>query len=147
MIRKKLVKQLWVGLLLTFLISSCLTLLVVNVAFSKSMTGNEGKQAILIVSIIAVIFIFILTLLSATLFLNLIPGVRNNFLLSFLTYYLLPLSAALIVGFDDDFIDMWVVFLTISVSFFAVHTYFFVRFRKVAFTADATGSDQVKLAN
>lgn len=120
-------KSLWKGLLLTFVLSAILTLILIPIVFAEESKGFEGGQGAVLLSIGGVIWSFALTVSATTVFLNLYPAVRNSAYYCFLSYFIVPFFIALYVGLNAG--DMLKMFFTLTISFFAVQAWFFIKFR------------------
>ncbi|RFZ82986.1 hypothetical protein DYU05_12590 [Mucilaginibacter terrenus] len=120
-------KSLAKELLITWLISSVLTIITLAIVFSAESQGLEGGQGLIIMDIAAIFWNLSLTLLASTVFINTKPILRENKHYTFASYYVLPLlaSVSIVLNIHDD--DVWPSFLSMSIPFFIVHSFFFLR--------------------
>ncbi|RAV54702.1 hypothetical protein DIU36_20180 [Mucilaginibacter rubeus] len=119
---------LWKGLLLTFPFSSLLTLIIVQIAFGKMSQSFEGGQGVVLLSIGGVLWCLALTISAATVFFNLYPAIRDNIYYCFLSYFIVPFFIALYIGLNANASDMAKYFFALTVPFFVVQTWFFIKF-------------------
>ena len=126
--KTQLKKRLLKNLLFTFLLSSWLTILSLLVFYSHKIGSLEGNSGIILIVIAGILWTLVLSLFSATLFLNIIDQVRNRVLLSFLTFYLLPISMAIVVFIVGRLQSLWQPFLIVTLSFVLVQTFFYIKF-------------------
>lgn len=123
-------KRLTKNLFLTFLISSVLTFLGVNVFYADTKGSLEGNQVVFIIVIASICWTLILTLCSLTVYLNLYASIRGSRIYSMLTFFLLPLSLILVMFSLNGFDDMWKSFAITSGTFVITHLFFYMRFLK-----------------
>ena len=133
MIKKVIAKRLGINLLLTFVFSSFLTFLSIQIYYSKEAGSLEGNQGITIMTLAGIFWTFVLTLCSLTVFFNLNDKVRQNKFISSLTFFLVPILIATIVFIKSDFQDMWQSFFLMTLSFMVTQVYFFIKFSKTNF--------------
>ncbi|QHS55114.1 hypothetical protein GWR56_06010 [Mucilaginibacter sp. 14171R-50] len=119
--------QLRKSLIYTFLLGYLLTFITIMVVFSKEAGSLEGNQGITLFCLIGFVWVLCLTLLSTTIFFNLFPEIKNNRFYNFLSYYALPVSACSILIFTNSVLEIASVYLSITLPFFAVHSFFFYR--------------------
>jgi hypothetical protein len=122
---------LWKGLLFAFLLSTILALILIQIVFRVEAQSFEGWQGVALFSISSVIWNLALTVSASTVFFNLYPAVRNNAYYSFLSCFIMPFFIALYVGLEYEGLDK--VFYTITIPFFAVQAWFFLKFRMTDF--------------
>jgi len=120
-------------LLLTFLVSSFLTFLAIQIYYSKEAGSLEGNQGIFIMVLAGIFWTLILTLSSLTVFFNINDKVRHNKFYSALTFFFSPFLLTTIVFITSDSKDMWQSFFIMTVSFFVTHFYFYYKFTSTDF--------------
>lgn len=129
-------KYLWKSLLYTFLASAFLAFLLIQIAFSKESDGLEANQEVFLFAVAGVFWSLVLTIGSTTVFLNLYPQIKHNDFYRFVSYYGVPLVAALLVTvatYSSGSLKTAGQFLISNIPFFAVHTYFFIDFSRKNF--------------
>ena len=130
MTRNQFIKQLSLNLLFTFLVSSFLTFLVIEIFYSKEADSLEGSQGVFIMVLAGICWSLILAICSLTVFFNLNDKIKRNRFYSFLSFYLVPALVAIIVFIESDSRDMINSFLIMTIPFFIVQSYFFIKFTK-----------------
>lgn len=90
-VQKRLFKILSANLAFTFIASSLVTLITYRILSSRDTSSLEGKQADFIEAIAGIFWILVLTVSSATVYLNLRDRVRRKIILSFISFFLLPI--------------------------------------------------------
>lgn len=131
----KIKRYLWKALGITLLVASSLTFLMIQVIFMGN-DGLEAKQGVFLFSLMGLGWVFILSIASLSVFFNLDPFIRQNMFNSFLSFYFNPLLAVIFVVVETDdlgSVDMLGKFLTANIPFFAVYSYFFIKFRNTDF--------------
>lgn len=128
--RSVIAKQLTKNLFLTFLISIVLTFLGLNTFYAGTRGSLEGNQIVFIIIIMSIFWIFILTLCSLTVYLNLYAGIRGNRVYCMLTFFLLPMLLILVMSGLTGFDSMWESFAITNGAFVITHVFFYMRFRK-----------------
>jgi hypothetical protein len=136
MMRSVIRKQLTKNLFLTFLISSVLTFLGVHAFYADTTGSLEGNQVVFIIVIMSICWIFILTLCSLTVYLNLYDNIRGNRVYCTLAFFLLPVFLILVMFSLDGFDDMWKSFAITSGTFVITHFFFYIRFLKGGYDKD-----------
>lgn len=111
-------------LFLTFIISSVISSLAIRLYYSKEAGSLEGNQGIFIMILASFFWILILSISSLSIFLNLNDKVRNNLLLSILTFYLLPIIATVLFYFTSESQGMWDSFFLLTGIYFLTQTCF-----------------------
>lgn len=133
MTQGNIIKQLSKGLGLTFLISVLFMFLAVEGFYSLTSKSLAGGRGPIVMAIPGFFWTLILTLFSATVFLNLYPPIRNNAFNCFLSFYLSPFVFSTTVAIDKVAVDVLPDFMIITLPFFFVHSCFFIRFKSAVF--------------
>ncbi len=129
MTRIQTIERLTKDLALGLLINAVATVLLVHIFYSKISAGFDGKQAVTLISVLSILWVLFLSVCSLTVFLNLYAAVRSNKFYILLTYYLLPVIAAVIALSIEDS-EATPLILVVTIPFFITQSYFCVRFIK-----------------
>jgi hypothetical protein len=131
--RDAVLNQLRKSWLITLGLSPLSAFLAVQVVSLNKSQGFEGGQAVFLEGILGVFLALILVLSATSIFLNLYPDIRQERTYSFFAWYLAPLLLCIIfitASDSADDLDMWMLVLPIVLPFFAIHTWFYIRFIK-----------------
>lgn len=132
--REQVSKQLYHGLWYSLLIGGAGTLLLTQIVFSNIAQGFEGGQAVILITIMSCLWVGVLVVCSLTTFFNLSDDVRNSNVYSFLAFYFTPTIATIALAVtlfnNEHFLSL---LFELSVPFFAIHTYFYIRFKNTKF--------------
>ena len=123
---RKLSTTLWLVLAKVFFISELLAFFVVRIVESGVSPGIEREQVF--ESIAGFIWILGLVLCSLTVFFNLFKKVRDNLILRFLSFFLLPLLAIGLFRFSQGTDGDWAGFYIDIGSFLVTHLFFYIQF-------------------
>lgn len=119
---KTIAKKLTFGLLKTILLSIIITL-------AMMFLYNPDQNPFAIAVVISIIFI--LGILSVTIYLNLIPAVRQSVWLSALSFFALPVGLPLIPLITSEELRGEWVLLIFTQAYIITHFYYFLRFREI----------------
>jgi hypothetical protein len=125
--------QLGKNLFLTFIISSFLSFLAIEIMYSKETSSLEGNAGVAILIISSVFWLLMLTISSLTIFLNLSNNVRKNGLYISLSFFVLPLLLTLVAALyfiKNDFKGELNAFIVATILYFLTLEYFFIKFIK-----------------
>jgi hypothetical protein len=130
--KNKIAKFLTKGLLLTFICSTVLTIIAVHIFYNEEASGHEGGL-IFVLDLYCIAALLVLTICSATVYLNLQEKVRNNSQNLFLSFFSTPLLFILALFAKSTAADIWQVHTIIFFSFLLIHTIHYLKFKKVSF--------------
>jgi hypothetical protein len=120
--------------LYALLLNPFIAFLSVQIVNSRIASSLEGNQAVFIVSLLGIFCSLILTICSATIFLNVYPSFRKDNIYVFFSYYAVPIIAAMLpwtkTGTADT--NMLSTFFAVTIPFFALQTFFYLKFLKMA---------------
>ena len=128
MTKNHLIKTLSGNLIFTFLISTLLTRLLLEIIYHPSTSGAEGGTVTFIMTVGSFFWNLLLTITALTTFLNLKTHIRQNFAYRACSFFLLPallVFSVYISVYDPN--SLFSFGLSI-VSFFVIHAIFFVIF-------------------
>lgn len=129
--RREIARQLARYLLWTFLISSGVTACMIQLWYFGMGSSLEGNQGKLIITIICLMWLQPLTYCSITMFLNLYPKIRQSWLYSASSFFLLPLMSIPITSFKSDYRNADALknpLILTTTIYFLVLGYFFIKF-------------------
>jgi len=129
MTRTQVIERLSKDLALGLLINSLAAVLFVHIFYKSISAGFEGNQALTLISVLAILWIVFLMICSLSVFFNLYPVVRSNKFYIILTYYLLPVAAA-VIAFSIEDSEAAPLILVVNIPFFVTQSVFLVRFIK-----------------
>lgn len=127
--RREIARQLARYLLWTVLISSGATVCMIQVLYSGMSSSLESNQGRLLMSVIAVMWLQPLAYCSVTMFLNLSTRIRQSWVYSASSFFLLPLICTPVCYFNPENtpVDLFPFLLTTTI-YFLVLGYFFLKF-------------------
>jgi len=117
MTTKSLFKILSNHLVLTFFTSSLCTFITYSILSSRDKSGLEGRQADFIQAIAGIFWILVLTISSLPIYFNLKSIVRQKRILSFISFFFLPILVTIIFWLTGDKDAEWLSFY-IATSYF-----------------------------
>ena len=127
---KAIAKQLTKNWLLTFCMSCGLMILTVLIIFSENTGSIEGNSGIIILMIACIVWCFILSVSSLTIFLNLYTSVSSKLWLSILSFFLLPGLVSVAIYTTLNYQEIRECFFVCIGLYFLTHGYFWIQFRK-----------------
>jgi len=117
MTTKSLFKILSNHLVLTFFTSSLCTFITYSILSSRDKSSLEGRQADFIQAIAGIFWILVLTISSLPIYFNLKSIVRQKRILSFISFFFLPILVTIIFWLTGDKDAEWLSFY-IATSYF-----------------------------
>jgi hypothetical protein len=129
--RREIARQLARYLLWIFLISSGATVCMIQLFYSGMGSSLESNQGKLLMSVAGVMWILPLTYCSITMFLNLSPKIRQSWLYSASSFFLLPLISIPMTSFKSDYMSADEIknpLILTTIIYFLVLGYFFIKF-------------------
>ena len=130
--KNKIAKVLTKGLIFTFACSSILTIILLHIFYNQEASGHEGGL-IIVLDLYGIVASLILTICSATVYLNIKDNIRNNPLNLLLSFFVAPLLFILVFAVNYTKDDIWQVYFIIAASFFLTHTIHYFKFIKMNF--------------
>lgn len=130
MTKRDLKKTLARNLLLTFLISTLLTMFLLEMVYHPNTSETEGRTAMLIMVIGSVFWNLLLSLTAVTTFFNLNDMIRQSVYYRVITFFFLPVLLVMSVSISVDDRNGLFSFRLSMVSFFVVHLIFFFLFNR-----------------
>jgi hypothetical protein len=115
------------NLMLTWLISAALTFIICQI-FNSDIISFEKTQGDRIETVVLIVWTMVLTITAFTAFLNRIRTVRDNILLSLLSFFLLPLLTTFLCWFTNRHGTGWTLFFVTTGVFIMTHSLFFRKF-------------------
>lgn len=130
--RREIARQLARYLLWIYLISNGVTLCMIQIWYSGMSDSLEGNQGRFIITIICLMWILPLTHYSVTIFLNLVPRIRQSWLYCACSFFVLPLISTPLTYFGSEGQVSNQALLTplilTTIIYFLVLGYFFIKF-------------------
>lgn len=125
---KKGLQYLSLILLKSFGISCLLTFLTNEIINSKKNIGFDQKQGDFIELMAGLSWIFILTICTLPIYLNLKNVIRTKPLFRFFSFFLMPLVMSFLIWFLGDHSGQWISFYLNTFIFLFTLSFFYVRF-------------------